>query len=147
MKNWSTVVAITNLRKTHLYLQQKDGEYWIPQYRFKYCFFGGRVEKKEDDRSALQRELLEEFEEINANYIFQNSKKLFDSYFINVHREFWKVSLYESILGNDSLMNLSYVQVKEGKGVLVKKEDILQIPFFPDIKKSVLDKYLYNFIF
>jgi len=140
--NWSAVVSITNKKRTLFYLQQKDETYWIPRHRLRYCFFGGGIEKGEKELTALKRELSEEFDEENALTILQNSKKLFDVYFTNVEKKPWKISLYESVLEEESLNKLTHTQVKEGKGVLIGLENLLKIPFFLDLKKPVLGQYI-----
>ncbi len=140
--NWGAVVSITNRERTLFYLQQKDEEYWIPENRLRYCFFGGGVKRGENELEALQRELLEEFDERSALVISKNSKKLFDAHFKNILNEPYKISLYESVLEDEFLRELPNLPVKEGIGRLVKREGILQIPFFLDLKKPVLDRYL-----
>lgn len=141
-QNWSSVVSITNRKKTLFYLQQKDEDYWIPEYRLKYCFFGGQVEKNETELEALKRELFEEIDERFALTISKNSKKLFDVYFTNIHKEYCKLSMHESVLEEEFLEKLSHTKAKEGKGLLVKIEDFQTTPFFWDLKKSVLTRYL-----
>jgi len=134
-------VVITNNKKTLFYLQQKDEKYWIPVFRQSYCFFGGGIEPEEDEHQALKRELLEELEPTPAEIIYKYSKKLFDNYIQNVMKKNYKFSLYEAVLSNKKLIEISKFPVKEGRGVLIKRENILNIFFMTDLK-STLTKYL-----
>ena len=134
-------VSITNEKRTLFYLQKKDNEYWIPQLRLKYCFFGGQIESSETESIALERELLEELNPDLAKIIYKNSKRVLSSYFINVLGENYKFSLYESVLHDKTMEKLSSLTVKEGEGFLIKRENILKIPFFPSLKDT-LERYL-----
>jgi 8-oxo-dGTP pyrophosphatase MutT (NUDIX family) len=135
-------VIITNLKRNLFYFQQKDEDYWIPSYRLKYCFFGGGLEKNEKEDHALKRELLEELEITAAEVIYKNSTKVFSAEFKDIFGKDCDYSLYESVLQNKTLKNISLLHIKEGKkGILVSREEILGLSFFKDITK-ILGKYL-----
>ena len=143
IKGYKTVaVLITNKKRNSFIFQKKDREYWISQLRFKYCFFGGEIEKGEDEKSALERELSEELEQDIARIIYEKSKKIFSDNLIDILGRNCALTLYESILPNRTLKKIISTPIKEGEAsVLVKREDIPRVPFFPDLK-GVLEKYL-----
>ncbi|MCX6746773.1 MAG: NUDIX domain-containing protein [Candidatus Pacearchaeota archaeon] len=144
MKDYQAVaVSITNRRRDLFILQKKDGGYYIPQFRFKCCFFGGRVEDGEEEYSALRRELLEELDQKIAERIYEKSKKIVPDYkIIDALGRNCTYSLYESILSTRLLKKIASMPVKEGEAaVLIKKEDIFKAPFFSDLRE-VLEDYL-----
>ena len=148
MKNLHLVVEviIVNKKKNLFYIQQKDETHPIPEFRLKYCFFGGGIEPTDkNDSEALRRELFEELEENFAEKIFKNSRKLKEVYITDVIGRDFKSSLYESVLTDKTIKGLSKSQIYEGKGVLVKKEDILKIPFLGD-SQILFEKYLQEYL-
>jgi ADP-ribose pyrophosphatase YjhB (NUDIX family) len=139
---WSAGVIITNPSKTLFYLQQKDETYYVEEYRLKHCFFGGGVKKNELVLDAMKREIKEELDLKYAGLIIKNLKMLFDSYFTNIQGITYKFTIFESILDDDKLKDLSRYQPKEGKqGVLLNKEEFRNIPFFTDLEETRI-KYL-----
>jgi len=142
---WGAIVSITNKEKILFFLQQKDKGYWIPEFRFKYCFFGGGINPEEDEFQGLKRELLEEFESEIAENIYKNAKKLFDVKIINRLNQNRKLTLFESILSTEELIKISQSQIKEGKGELTKKQQIKTTPFMSDINR-VYRKYFKDYL-
>src|SRR3989344_6114907 len=74
--NKGVELIITNKNYDTFIIQQKDEDYWIKEYRLKYCLFGGGIEKNETPIKALRRELYEEFPKIEAALLYKNTKKL-----------------------------------------------------------------------
>jgi len=144
MKRYKIVaVSMTNKKRNCFIFQKKDKEYRIPQHRFKYCFFGGKIEKEDvDERSALERELSEELEMNIASAVYKKSQRVFSYDFIDILGRPCNLTLYESILPNKILKKIVSTPVKEGEAaVLVKRENVLKTPFFLDLK-GILEKYL-----
>ncbi len=46
--------------KVEFYLEEKPGDYWVPEYAGRLAFFGGTIKNKESNLEALVRELGEE---------------------------------------------------------------------------------------
>lgn len=141
-KKWSVGVIITNPKKTLFYLQQKDETYFIKEYRLRYCFFGGSVEKGEKEIEALKREIKEELDVRHSESIIKNLKRLFDSYFTNIKNYTYRFTLYESVIEKSDLIALSKLFPNEGKkGTLLTREELKNIPIFTDLEE-VRDMYL-----
>jgi len=135
-------VIITNKNRDSFYLQKKDSNYWIPEYRGAYCFFGGKIEKGEKEIEGLKRELEEELHPDVSNLISKNLVKVFDDYFTSILGEKCKFSVYQRILSDKQLTDISNYEVKEGEGgFLIKRSDLEKIDFFYDLKKA-FKKYL-----
>jgi len=132
-----SAVVITNPSRTFFYLQQKDEGYQIESFRLSYCFFGGRIEEGEEEKDSLRRELFEELESIAADLVFKNSKRLFYDCFTNILGRKCRFLLYESVISDKNLEEISTLPVKEGKrGFLCKREELLIIPFISDLKNT-----------
>lgn len=144
MKEYHAVaISITNRKKDLFILQKKDGDYWIPEFRFNYCFFGGRVEDGEGEDLALRRELMEELNSEIAEIIYKKSKRIHPDYkIIDILGRNCTYSLYESILPKRILKRIASMPIKEGEAAfLIKKKDLFKVPFFSDLKE-VLKGYL-----
>lgn len=135
-KNWSVGVIITNPKRTLFYIQQKDESYFVPEYRLKHCFFGGNIDKGENEFNALKRELKEELNEEFADKITANTKRLFNTYFINILKQHFKHTLYESIISDSDLKKLSVIIPNEGRSTLVDREGFEKLAFFTDLKEA-----------
>jgi translation elongation factor EF-G len=141
-KHWSIGAIITNPTRTLFYIQQKDEGYYVPEYRLKHCFFGGGKKKNETEIETLKRELSEELDTNFLSLLMKNPTRLFDSYFTNIEGDTYKFTIYESILSDKDLLELSKLQPKEGKcGVLLNREEFKNIPFFDDLLET-REKYL-----
>lgn len=138
------LVFITNEKRDVFYIQQKDETYWIKEYRLKYSLFGGGVEKGENSDVALKRELFEELEPEVAELIFQRSKKIFETEFIDILGEECRHFLYESIMTDKELNFILSSSIREGKkGILIKKQELNEPDFFREVWK-LLQQYLLN---
>ena len=141
-EHFGVAVVVTNPKRNLFYLQQKDKGCPIPEFRLTYCFFGGTINPAKEEFSGLKRELSEELENYPAELITENSRKLFDDYFLNIFKQKTKFSLYEAALSDKILKEISGFPIKEGKGgFLIKKQEILKIRFLPDLENT-LKKYL-----
>jgi len=135
-------LIITNKNYDTFIIQQKDEDYWIKEYRLKYCLFGGGIEKNETPIKALRRELYEEFPKIEAALLYKNTKKLFSFNFKNIFRKPCKTFIYETILKDSELKMISKNKVKEGKrGILIKRNKLDESSFFIETWTS-FKKYL-----
>ncbi len=137
-------IIVTNETRDKFYVQQKDEEYWIKEYRLKHCFFGGGIELNEKKLNALERELNEELTNGVAEVIYKNSKEIFNTSFVNTLGQSCKYFLYESILTEKRLRDISKRPVMEGKcGILIKRENLNEYNFFNETWK-LLEQYIYN---
>ncbi|MBU3923831.1 MAG: NUDIX hydrolase [Nanoarchaeota archaeon] len=128
-------VIVTNDKRTHFYLQQKDDSYHIEEYRLHYTLFGGAIEEGESEESALSREIEEELGENVVRVLLKNVRRIEDHDFINVLGQKYNFTLYEAIVSNDYLKFLPNVKVMEGKGgFLFSRKEIEKVPLFRKLK-------------
>ena len=139
-------VIITNPERTRFYLQKKDDTHPVLEFRNKYAFFGGLVEKEEEKEHALKRELEEEMEEEAASIIAANINFLFEIVITRQQgpKKGTKINyiIFESVLPNNVLTDISKKPIKEGKsGEIIDLENLPKFPLIYSLSQ-VLKRYL-----
>jgi len=142
-QNKGVGVIITNKKKDRFFIQQKDNDHPIKEFRLKYCFFGGALEDGEDEEAGLSRELSEEINEEHSMIILKKSQRLFESTFNNLIKQRVTFVFYESILSDKELMELENIKINEGRGELVGLKEMYFLPFLIDLE-HMLRKYLWT---
>lgn len=137
--HYGTGVIITDPMRQLFYFQQKCEHYPIPEYRGKYCLFGGGIEKGEAACEALVRELHEELDVTPASHVMFSMRPLkrFD---ITARDQTYTFTLFESVLSTHLLRLIADSRrypVSEGAGVLAERDDFSQKPFIWGLEKAV----------
>ena len=140
-KHHGVGVLVTNKNKDLFYIQQKDEQYPIAQFKLCYSFFGGEKNKDETEENALERELREELESAAAVKISRLARKIGDFELTSNGNPF-TFTLYEAVLAEQELKELAGLPIKEGKrGALFDKDNITKLKFVHNLE-TVLRAYL-----
>lgn len=142
-KYQGAMIVITNKNRDKFYIQQKDETHPIKKFRLCYTFFGGGTEKEENEFNTLERELKEELSYEAYYPILKHKKRIFDAK-IKVKDKKILVAMFETALEDKDLLSISKMSVKEGRGYLIKKQDIINLKFMHDINK-IVEQYIRNF--
>ncbi len=130
-------VLVANSDKVMFYLQRKDNEYPIQEYRGKFSFWGGGVRPDESVLQAQKRELWEELRPYAAKTISDCMVKVGD-YDMQPEGTF---TLYEAVLSDDNFRMISQLSVNEGIGLVVPRHDILKMEFVYGLEE-VMRQYI-----
>lgn len=132
-------VIVADENRNVFYIQQKDDNYPIPQFRRCHSVWGGEIEKNEEEQSALERELREELQPEVAETIIRASNRLWETEVVSGGQTY-KFTLYEAVLPYAQLREIAGKPVNEGKGVLALKKEIGKLPFIHGLE-TVLARY------
>jgi len=115
-------LIICNSAKTKFFIQQKDDLYPIEKWRNTFSFWGGAMEKSDiSEKVALIREITEEL--FPPEMVLQKNWKYVDNYNITGDANFI-FSLFELKVNDAELIEISKINVKEGKGKLMYLNEI-----------------------
>lgn len=118
-------LLISNLDQSRFFVQIKDQEYPFLEWRGACAYWGGAIELDDfDELSAVERELEEEIPA--AALLLKNfTKNKIDQYWVaDVAEPFW-LTLFEVLVSDGLLMQIADVEVLEGDGALMTKEELL----------------------
>lgn len=122
-------IVLTNQERTLFVLQEKD-ELYKPHPNG-ISLFGGEVEKGESPIVAIKRELKEELVEEVATFIIQEGIKEVCELTIQPEMgERYKLTLFECVQDNQTLLLLPKIRVREGKcAIACARENLLDLDF------------------
>ncbi len=121
-------LLISNSNQTKFFVQIKDGQYPHEAWRGACAFWGGAIEPEDkEELIAVERELEEEIPEA-AVLLKKVPKQKIKRYWIDnkiVVQAFW-LTVFEAVVSDAQLQQISQTEVLEGRGLLISKEDLLQ---------------------
>lgn len=118
-------LLIGNESHSQFFIQIKDETYPMPRWRGACAFWGGAMEP--EDASELAAVLREVEEEIPAALPCLNlvEKDKVDTFWVeNDGNPFW-LTIFEAIVSDKELQTIANVDVLEGGGCLVSREELL----------------------
>ena len=122
--------VITTPCHENFFVQQKDDDHPVEEYRAGYTLFGGEIEGKEEPVFAIRREIEEELP------FFRNFT--YEPQFLGVSTLPTQQTFTFSItLSDEEFQELVRGKVLEGFGVSLKKNDFENLDWLPGAKESI----------
>lgn len=126
---------ITNNGRTQFFIQQKCEEYPIVKYRYHFSLFGGGSNAEETPKDTIERELREELPD--AYTLLIPRTEIVMAFALPSDYGEYDFSMFQTVLPDSELEGLVTTEIREGRGKLVTREDLLRLPYIHNLELTV----------